>query len=86
MTGELVAGPETLPKEELAKNCADTPGEAKRRRLHDDYYSARTADFSRIEAPLLSAGNWGGMGLHPRGNFEGYRARRLQAEMAGGAR
>jgi len=72
VTGELVAGPETLPKEELAQNCADTPGEAKRRRLHDDYYAARTADFSQIEAPLLSAGNWGGMGLHPRGNFEGY--------------
>ena len=72
VTGELVAGPETLPKEELAKNCADTPGEAKQRRLHDDYYAARTADFSQIEAPLLSAGNWGGMGLHPRGNFEGY--------------
>jgi predicted acyl esterase len=72
VTGELVAGPETLPKEELAKNCADTPGEAKRRRLHDGYYAARTANFSQIEAPLLSAGNWGGMGLHPRGNFEGY--------------
>ena len=26
----------------------------------------------QIEAPLLSAGNWGGMGLHTRGNFEGY--------------
>jgi predicted acyl esterase len=23
---------------------------------------------------LLSAGNWGGVGLHPRGNFEGYLA------------
>jgi predicted acyl esterase len=72
VTGELVAGPETLPKEELAKNCADTPGEAKRRRFHDDYYAARTADFTQIEAPLLSAGNWGGMGLHTRGNFEGW--------------
>jgi uncharacterized protein len=72
VTGELVAGPETLSEEELARNCADTPGEAKRRRLHDDYYAARTADFEEIEAPLLSAGNWGGMGLHTRGNFEGY--------------
>ncbi len=72
VTGELVAGPETLSKEELARNCADTPGEAKRRRLHDDYYAARTAAFDQIEAPLLSAGNWGGMGLHTRGNFEGY--------------
>ena len=28
--------------------------------------------FGEIDAPLLSAGNWGGVGLHPRGNFEGY--------------
>ncbi len=72
VTGEPVAGPETLPEEELAQNRADTPGEAKRRRLIDDYYATRTADFEDIEAPLLSAGNWGGMGLHTRGNFEGF--------------
>ena len=72
VTGELVAGPGTLSDSELAANRADSPGEAKRRRLYDDYYAARTADFSQIEAPLLSAGNWGGMGLHSRGNFEGY--------------
>jgi predicted acyl esterase len=74
VTGELVAGPDTLPENELARNRADTPGEAKRRRLHDAYYAARTADFSQIETPLLSAANWGGMGLHTRGNFEGYLA------------
>jgi len=72
VTGELVAGPNTLALSELAKNRADTPGEAKRRRLYDDYHAARTADFAQIETPLLSAGNWGGMGLHTRGNFEGY--------------
>ena len=72
VSGELVAGPETLPKEELAKNCADTPGEAKRRRLYDDYFAARTPDFAKIDVPLLSAANWGGMGLHTRGNFEGW--------------
>ena len=54
------------------KIAADSPGEAKRRELLDDYHAARTADFAAIEAPLLSAGNWGGMGLHTRGNFEGY--------------
>ncbi|HEY5281134.1 MAG TPA: CocE/NonD family hydrolase C-terminal non-catalytic domain-containing protein, partial [Pseudolabrys sp.] len=74
ITGELVAGPETLGKADLAAKCADTPGEPKRRLLIDDYYRARSADVSRIEAPLLSAANWGGMGLHPRGNFEGYLA------------
>ena len=72
VTGELVAGPLTLSKEELAKNCGDTPREAERRRLLDEYYKARTAEFEKIEAPLLSAGNWGGMGLHTRGNFEGW--------------
>ena len=72
VTGEMVAGPDTLGDAELAKNRADSPGEAKRRKLCDDYYAMRTADFSQIEAPLLSAANWGGMGLHTRGNFEGY--------------
>jgi predicted acyl esterase len=72
VTGELVAGPQTLAESELAQNCADSPGEAKRRSLHDDYYASRTAAFEQIEAPLLSAANWGGMGLHTRGNFEGY--------------
>ena len=72
VTGEPVAGPGTLPEAELAKNCADSPTEAKRRRLDDNYYASRTAEFEEIEAPLLSAANWGGMGLHTRGNFEGY--------------
>jgi predicted acyl esterase len=72
VTGELVAGPDTLAEAALAKRRADPPGEAKRRKLHDNYYATRTADFAQIEAPLLSAGNWGGMGLHTRGNVEGY--------------
>ena len=72
VTGEPVAGRETLPKEELAKNCADTPSEAKRYVLRDDYYAARTAEFEKIKAPLLSAANWGGVGLHTRGNIEGW--------------
>jgi len=74
VTGEPVAGPETLPKEQLAKLCADTPGEAKRHRLRDDYYAARTAVYENIQAPMLSAANWGGVGLHTRGNFEGWLA------------
>jgi uncharacterized protein len=72
VTGGLVAGPPTLSGAELANNRADIPGEAKRRRLLDDYHAARTGEFENIEAPLLSAANWGGMGLHPRGNFEGW--------------
>ncbi len=71
-TGESVAGPETLPADELAKSAADAGGEVARRKLVDDYYRERMVAFETIEAPLLSAGNWGGVGLHPRGNFEGY--------------
>jgi len=36
------------------------------------YYDQRTADLSKVSVPLLSAANWGGQGLHPRGNFEGF--------------
>jgi predicted acyl esterase len=74
VSGELVAGPETLPDEELAKNRADSPGRAKRERFDSKDYVPRRADFSKITAPLLSAANWGGMGLHTRGNFEGWLA------------
>jgi uncharacterized protein len=72
VTGELVAGPDSFSEAQLAQNRADVPGEAKRRRLVDDYYLARTPLFENISAPLLSAANWGGMGLHTRGNFEGW--------------
>ena len=29
-------------------------------------------DWSKVTVPLFSAANWGGQGLHPRGNFEGF--------------
>src|SRR5262249_52671207 len=72
VTGEPVAGPGNLPPVERARNASDMPGEIARRRLIDDFYRARMVAFEQIEAPLLSAANWGGVGLHPRGNFEGF--------------
>jgi predicted acyl esterase len=72
VTGEPVAGPETLSEQQLKKNRADVGGEALRRPLMDDYYRARIGEPEEIDAPILSAGNWGGQGLHPRGNFEGF--------------
>jgi uncharacterized protein len=74
VTGELAAGPETLSGGELARNRADTVGEPKRRELFDDYYAQRIADFGKIDVPLLSAANWGGLGLHLRGNIDGWLA------------
>ena len=72
VTGVTIAGPETLTIEQLKKNRVAIDLEAENRHLVDDYYKSRTPDFSKITVPLLSAGNWGGMGLHTRGNFEGY--------------
>jgi predicted acyl esterase len=72
VTGEPVAGPSTLSEDELAKNRADVGREALSRPLIDDYYRVRMPVLEEIDVPLLSAANWGGQGLHPRGNFEGY--------------
>jgi uncharacterized protein len=71
-TGVTVAGPVTLPVDELAKKHRDTWIEAARRPLYDDWYAARTPDLSKVTVPLLSCANWGGQGIHPRGNFNGY--------------
>jgi hypothetical protein len=72
MNGQLVCGDETLSEEELARNRADFGEEIRERPLIDDYYRERIPDWSRIEVPLLSAGNWGGYGLHLRGNTDGF--------------
>jgi len=72
VTGELACGPETLSEEELALNRADMWVGVLGHPLMGKYYQERSGDLSRVVAPLLSAANWGGQGLHPRGNFEGY--------------
>lgn len=40
--------------------------------LFDDYYRGRCAQWDRVKLPFLSAGNWGGPGLHLRGNTEAF--------------
>ncbi len=41
-------------------------------RYDDAYYQQRTPRPERITVPFLSAGNWGGLGLHLRGNVIAY--------------
>src|SRR5258708_25063204 len=72
VTGEPVCGPETLRESELIKNRENMWGELLSHELDGPYYRERSADFSKITVPLLSAANWGGQGLHTRGNFEGF--------------
>jgi uncharacterized protein len=69
---ELVCGPEILSDGELAKNRADFGAEIVSHPLDDEYHKARSPKWDKIITPLLSAANWGGQGLHPRGNFEGF--------------
>ncbi|MBV9230444.1 MAG: CocE/NonD family hydrolase, partial [Chloroflexi bacterium] len=71
-TGEPATGPETLTEEQLAANRTDMLGDVRRHKLDDDYHRSRSADLAKITVPLLSAANWGGLGLHSRGNFEGF--------------
>ncbi|MDH3540634.1 MAG: CocE/NonD family hydrolase [Acidimicrobiia bacterium] len=71
-TGQSAAGPITLSEEELAANRVNAYEELKKHPLDDEWHRARSADLSRVEVPLLSCANWGGQGIHPRGNFNGF--------------
>lgn len=73
VTGELVCGPETLSEAELTTNRENMWQEILAREMEDGYYRERTPDLARVKVPLLSAANWGGLGLHSRGNFEGFQ-------------
>ena len=73
MNGDLVAGPETLPPEVLGDRRADLAADYRDAPLAtDDYWTERAPDWDRVEVPVLSSANWGGQGLHPRGNFEAF--------------
>jgi uncharacterized protein len=72
VTGELVAGPATLSEEELRHNRNDLEASVLAHPLDDEFYKSRSPDWSKVTAPFLSANNWGGQGLHPRGNNEGF--------------
>jgi len=72
MNGDWVAGPPTLTAEELGAQRFDFGQLAFEHALDDTFWRSRTPDWSKVKVPLLSAANWGGQGLHPRGNFEGF--------------
>ncbi len=72
VTGEPACGHETLDDGELAEQRADFAADVAAHPLDDGYHRERSGDWERLDVPLLSAGNWGGQGLHLRGNVEGY--------------
>jgi uncharacterized protein len=71
-TGDSVAGAVTLSEEELARNRVDAFEQTKKHPLYDEFHRARSTDLSKVTIPLLSCANWGGQGIHPRGNFNGF--------------
>lgn len=73
-TGEFVAGPETFDADTLVANRVNLEEQQREHHLLDAYFKERTPDLQKIEVPVLSAGNWGGVGLHLRGNVEGFLA------------
>ena len=72
LTGELVTGPDMLSDEELERKRVNFGTAVGEHPWLDGWYAERNADLSKIEVPMLSAGNWGGQGLHLRGNIEAY--------------
>src|SRR5712691_9748395 len=72
VTGARVCGDETLSDKELQRNRCDFGDDILAHPLDDAYHKSRSPVWKKITVPLLSAANWGGQGLHPRGNFEGF--------------
>ena len=71
-TGQLVCGDGLLGDDELARNRCDFGADVAAHPLDDEYHRARSPQWDKVTVPFLSAANWGGQGLHPRGNFEGF--------------
>jgi uncharacterized protein len=72
VTGELATGPETLSPEALGRNRRDIVADALEHPLDDTYHKERSPELEKITVPVLSAANWGGQGLHLRGNLEAF--------------
>jgi predicted acyl esterase len=73
MNGDWVSGPIELTEEELGANRRNFYEDCLAHKLDsDEFWQSRMPDWSKVKVPLFSAANWGGQGLHPRGNFEGF--------------
>jgi predicted acyl esterase len=75
MNGDWVSGPVTLSDEELGNNRREWHEDCINFALaSDEFWTSRLPDLSKITVPFLSLANWGGQGLHLRGNVEAFLA------------
>lgn len=72
VTGENVSGNVNLTEKELENNRYNIEDTLTAHPMCDEYYDSMVCNYEKIKVPLLSAANWGGIGLHTRGNFEGF--------------
>jgi uncharacterized protein len=70
-TGERSTGSVINP-ELLSGNLSNVFDAGRQHPLDDAYFKMRTPVASRIKTPFMSAGNWGGLGLHLRGNVTAF--------------
>src|SRR5260370_184144 len=59
-------------KPRISTTASNGPPRSRGRTLEEEYGRARGPVWAKVKTPFLSAANWGGQGLHPRGNFEGF--------------
>ncbi|UJW79425.1 CocE/NonD family hydrolase [Hydrogenophaga sp. SL48] len=71
-TGESIAGPVDKSDAELTSHRHDLYEQSLEWPLDGPFWQSRTPDPTEIDLPFLSCANWGGMGIHPRGNFNGF--------------
>lgn len=71
-TGESIAGPVDMPDAKLARHRRDLYEQSLEHPLDGSFWQSRSPDPAKIDLPFLSCANWGGMGIHPRGNFSGF--------------
>jgi uncharacterized protein len=72
VTGASVTGELTLTDAELRNNRFPLQEELARNKLDGPLYESHSVKTENIRCAVLSAGNWGGQGLHLRGNIEGF--------------
>lgn len=71
-TDQSIAGPIDLSEDLLAQQRRDLYEQSLEHPFDGKFWQVRSPDPSNITLPFLSSANWGGMGIHPRGNFSGF--------------
>ena len=72
VNGERSTGPNSLTEEQLKANRWDYIDNVRAHPTLDPWYQQRSGDLSKIDVPALVVANWGGLGLHLRGNIMGW--------------